>query len=99
MKDNSSFFYDVIMPSVIQNVTPNHRRNTLNLFFIHLDNTPPDNSKQSRERIQASKATRLPHLVHSPDLAPRDFFLFGDRNEELTSSTARPEMNSEVSSS
>jgi hypothetical protein len=58
-------------------MTSSSRRKTLKLFFIHLDNARPDNSKQSQEYIQASKAKHLPHPVYSTDLAPSDFFLFG----------------------
>jgi hypothetical protein len=54
------------------------------LFFIHLDNARPHNSKQSQECIHAPKAKRLPHPVHSPDLAASDFFLFGYLKEKLT---------------
>jgi hypothetical protein len=28
--------------------------------------------------IDANRITRVPHLPYSPDLAPSDFFLFGD---------------------
>jgi hypothetical protein len=45
MKYNSSFFCDVVMPGLIQNMTSSSRRKTLKLFFIHLDNARPHNSK------------------------------------------------------
>jgi hypothetical protein len=84
MKYNSSFFCDVVMPGLIQNITFNNRRKTLKLFFIHLDNARPHNSKQSQQRIQASHVKRLLHPVDSPDLASSDFFLFGYLKEKLT---------------
>jgi hypothetical protein len=71
------------MPGLIQNITSNNRRKALEVFFIHADNARPDNSKQSRECIQASKAKCLPHPVDRPDLAPSDFFLFGYLKEKL----------------
>jgi hypothetical protein len=99
MKHNSSFFCDVVMPGLIQNMTFSSRRRTLKLFFIHLDNARPHNSKQSQECIQASKAKRLPHPVYGPGLAPSDFFLFGYLKENRPPSIARPETSSKVQSS
>jgi hypothetical protein len=98
MKYNSSFFCDVVVPGLIQNRTSNDRRKTLKLFFIHLDNARPHNSKQFQKCIQASEANRLPNPVYSPDLAPRDFFLFGSLKEKLTTfhCTARDELKSVV---
>jgi transposase len=84
MKSNNSFFCDVVMAGLIQNMISSGRRKTFNLFFIHLDTARPHNSKQSQECIQASKAKPLPHSVDSPDLAPSDFFLFGYLTEKLT---------------
>jgi transposase len=98
MKYNSSFFCDVVMPGLIQNMTCSSRGKTLTLFFIHLDNAPPHNSKQSQECIQASKAQRLPHPVDSADVAPSDFFLFGYLKEKLTAfhCTTRDEFKSAI---
>jgi hypothetical protein len=42
-----------------------------------MENSRPHNSKLSQECIRASEAEQLPHPVHSPDIAPSDFFLFG----------------------
>jgi hypothetical protein len=98
MKYSSSFFCDVVMPGLIQNMTSSNRRKMLKLFFIHLDNARPHNSKQSQECIQASKAKRLPHPVSSPDLAPSDFFLFSYLKEKLTAfhCTTRDELKSAI---
>jgi hypothetical protein len=98
MKYNSSFFCDVVMPGLIQNMTSSSRRKTLKLFFIHLDNARPHNSKQSQECIQASKAKRLLHPVYRPDFAPSYFFLFGYLREKLTAfyCTTRDELKSAI---
>jgi hypothetical protein len=98
MKYNSLFSCDVGMPCRIQNSTSNNRRKTLKLFFIHLDRARPHSSKQSQERIQASKAKRLPHPVYRPDLAPSDFFLFGYLKEKLIAfhCSTRAELKSAV---
>jgi hypothetical protein len=96
MNETSSFFCDVVIPGLIQNMTSSSRRKTLKLFFIHLDNARPRNSKQSQECIQASKAKRLPHPVYSPDLASSDFFFFGYLKEKLATfhCTTRDELKS-----
>jgi hypothetical protein len=98
MKYSSSFFCDTVMPGLIQNNTFNNRRKMLKLFFIHLDNAHPHNSKQSQRCIQASKARRLPDLVYRPDLGPTDFFLFRCLKEKLTtfSCTTRKELKSVI---
>jgi hypothetical protein len=86
------------MPGLIQNMTSSRRRKALKLFFIHIDNARPHNSKQSQECIQASKAKRLLHPVYSPDRAPSDFFLFGYLKEKLTAfhCTTRDELKSAI---
>jgi hypothetical protein len=98
MKYNSSFFCDVVMPGLIQNMTSSNRRKTLKSFFIHLENARPHTSKQSQEWIQASKAKRLPHPVSRPDLVPSDFFRFGYLKETLTAfrCTTRDELKSAI---
>jgi hypothetical protein len=77
----------------------NNRRKTFKLSFVHLDNACPPNCKQPQESIQASKAKRLPHPVQSLDLAPSNFFLFGNLKEKLTGfhCPTRSELKSTIS--
>jgi hypothetical protein len=86
------------MPGLIQNITSNNRGKMFKLFFIHLDNPRPRNSKQSQEYTQTSKTKRLAYPVYSPDLATSGFFLFGYLKEILTAfhCTTRDKLKSAI---
>jgi histone-lysine N-methyltransferase SETMAR len=98
MTYNTAFLCDTVIPSLIADITSRGRRKTLKGFMVHMDNAPAHNSRRSQERIEATKAKRLPHPAYSPDLAPSDFFLFGYLKEKLTdiSCTNRDELKSAI---
>jgi hypothetical protein len=45
--------------------------------YLHHDNEPAHNGKQSRQEIVRTKATRVAYPAYSPEAASSDFFLFG----------------------
>jgi hypothetical protein len=47
-------------------------------LIIHADNARPHTAKLSMDFMDANRMTRAPHPPYLPDLAPPDFFLFGD---------------------
>jgi hypothetical protein len=69
------FFTDVVMSSLIKNITSRNRRKTMKGCLIHMDNSPP-HSISCCECMRVSKAEGLFHPASSPDIAPSDFFLF-----------------------
>jgi hypothetical protein len=44
---------------------------------MHSDNAQPHTAKMSRGYIGLNRMKQASHPLHSPDLAPLDFFLFG----------------------
>ena len=44
--------------------------------FFHHDNAPAHSALRTREFLAKRSITVLSHPLYSPDLAPRDFFLF-----------------------
>jgi transposase len=71
---DTAFLCDIVVPSVVADITSRGRRKTLKGFMIHLDNAPTQKSRRSPACIEATPAVRLPHPAYSPDHAPSDFF-------------------------
>jgi hypothetical protein len=53
-------------------------------LIVHTDNARPHTAKSSMDFMNAKRMTRVPHPPDSPDLAPSDFFLFGDVKRPLS---------------
>jgi histone-lysine N-methyltransferase SETMAR len=77
---NSVSFCNVVVLSLVENICSGSRRRSLKGFYVHLDNARPNNSHQSNDCRQGTKAQWMPQPAYSPDLAPSDFFLFGFLN-------------------
>jgi hypothetical protein len=54
-----------------------------NKLWVHADNAPPHNAEVSTDFIALTRMKQAPHPPYSPDLAPADFFLFGDVKRKL----------------
>jgi hypothetical protein len=80
---NTTFFCDVVIPDLLENIGAGSRRRTLKGIVKHLDDARPRNSKKSNECLTEFRARRVPHPAYRPDLAPSDFFLFGTVKAEL----------------
>jgi hypothetical protein len=57
---------------------PHERKVTL-----YFDNAPIHNTRTTIGQLGQSGFTKMEHPAYSPDLAPRDFFLFGHTKEQL----------------
>jgi hypothetical protein len=66
--------------------------------MLHLDNAAAQNSGPSKECIRVTRAKQLPRPAYGPNLAPSDFFVFGDIKERLTefSDTNREELKNAI---
>jgi hypothetical protein len=73
---NNTFFYDVVVPDLLENLRAHSRRRTLKGVFVHLDNASPHNSQKSNECLTKFLPHRMPHPAESPDLAQNDFIFF-----------------------
>jgi hypothetical protein len=50
---------------------------------LHFDNAPIHNPRTVMEQLEQLGFKRMEHPPHNPDLAPRDFSLFGYTKEQL----------------
>jgi hypothetical protein len=80
---NTTFFYDVVILDLLENVSAWSQTRTLKGIVMHFDNASPHNSKKSNECLTEFDARRVPHPTYSPDRARSDFFLFGMVTAEL----------------
>ncbi|KAA6398357.1 MAG: hypothetical protein EZS28_006119, partial [Streblomastix strix] len=51
--------------------------------ILHIDNSPVHNSKISKNYVKDTILHRVDHPAYSPDLAPSDFWLFGDLKRSM----------------
>jgi histone-lysine N-methyltransferase SETMAR len=54
-----------------------------NKLWVHANNARPHNAQVSTDFIAFNPMKQAPHPPYSPDLAPTDFFLFGDVTRKL----------------
>jgi hypothetical protein len=52
-------------------------------FYLHMDNCRVHTSKLCTQFLSSSCFIKMPHPPYSPDIAPSDFFLFGDVKRQL----------------
>jgi hypothetical protein len=50
---------------------------------IHMDNAKPHNANVTNQFFEDNRMKRLPHPAYSPDIAPSDFYLFGNVKRKL----------------
>ena len=61
----------------------NSSRGGLNRYLFHWDNARPHTAQLTKEKLESLGASVLPHPPYSPDLAPSDFYLFGNLKRQL----------------
>ena len=80
---NSSYFKQNILDVLISKkfqIWPNSNGKKI---WLHLDNCKVHSSKQTTTNISQSSFKRAPHPPYSPDIAPSDFYLFGNIKKKL----------------
>jgi hypothetical protein len=60
-----------------------HNQNNTKMLLLH-DNGHPHTANKTNEMLQNLKWEVLEHTPYSPDLAPRDFHLFGPLEHHLS---------------
>jgi hypothetical protein len=80
---SSAHFYDVVVPSLADDIGSRSRRKSLKGLYVHSDNARPHNSRQSIDCPQATKARGMAQSADNPGLTPSDFFLIGDLKRKL----------------
>jgi hypothetical protein len=73
-KSNQAYFLEEVPLSLSGHRKLNYRRNVAFDCVVHMDNY---NARTIVEKLRHNKIQPAPHPVHSPDLSPCDFWLFG----------------------
>jgi histone-lysine N-methyltransferase SETMAR len=84
---NSHFFTEIILPSIVENLSVARPKLKATAAHLHIDNAKPHNSRLSLQKIEEYGFIRVPQPPYSPDLAPCDFFLFGYLKSQLEGKT------------
>jgi hypothetical protein len=84
MKYNTTFFVELVVPDLVEQVCSESRRKMLRGTVSHLDNARLHNSRENKAALIATKARRIPAPAYNPDLSPSDFFLFGMLKERMS---------------
>jgi histone-lysine N-methyltransferase SETMAR len=74
---NSHFFTEIILPSIVENLSVARPKLKATAAYPHIDNAKPHNSQLPLQKIEEYGCIRVPQLPYSPNLAPCNFFLFG----------------------
>jgi hypothetical protein len=80
---NSHFFMEIILPSIVENLSVARPKLKATAAHPHTDNAKPHNFRLSLQKIEEHGFIRVPQPLNSPDLAPCDFFLFGYLKSQL----------------
>jgi histone-lysine N-methyltransferase SETMAR len=82
-KYNSQFFTETVLPSIEKKHAECRPKLRTTPAHLHVDNAKPLTSKISIEKIEELGFILVPQPPYSPELAPRDFFLFGCPKQHL----------------
>jgi hypothetical protein len=75
---NNTYFVKVSMQQLLENICPEMEKNDPKPILLHLDNTHPHNSKAVQEFMVQNHISRSPQPQYSLDIAPCNYFLFGN---------------------
>jgi hypothetical protein len=84
---NSYFFTEIIVPSIVENLSVARPKLKAIAAHLHIDNAKPNNSRLSLRKIEEYGFIRVPQPLYSPDLASCDFFLSGYFKSQLEGKT------------
>jgi transposase len=80
---NAHYMVNTILTKLISNLYVDGRVQGGTRLTIHMDNAKPHNAKVTIQFIEDNRMKRLPHPAYSPDIAPSDFYLFGNVKRKL----------------
>jgi hypothetical protein len=87
MERGERFNTTCFINEIINELVPNLKRRggfpDKRWYRLHLDNARPHNSRDSVDYIDRQNVVRLSHPLHSPDLAPGDFYLSANTKQRL----------------
>jgi hypothetical protein len=80
---NLPFFTETVLTSIGNALLVARPRMRVRGTHLYVDNAKPHNSKISLSKTDEMRFVRVTQSLCPPDLAPCDFFLFGDLKEKL----------------
>jgi histone-lysine N-methyltransferase SETMAR len=83
LKFNATYYTTEIFPHISEWRRTHGTVGTRKLI-VHADNARLHTARSSTDFLEANGMKRAPHPPYSPDLAPSDFYLFGDVKRRLS---------------
>jgi hypothetical protein len=80
---NTAYFANNAIDVSTQSCYPNERQPHERKVMLHFDDAPIHCTDTARARMTLRQLERIGQSPCSPDLVPRDFFLFGDLKGKL----------------
>ena len=80
---NSTYFTEVILPSLLSDKVKICHGKTCSQLWLHMENCRVHNSKMTQTFCDHNGIIRTPHPTYSLDIAPSDFYLFALVKENL----------------
>ena len=80
---NADWYVNTCLSQIVQQLNESRPRTGVKNLFLHHDNASSHTARITKEFIDSSGFTQLPHPPYSPDLAPCDYFLFPKIKKEL----------------
>jgi hypothetical protein len=75
---DSEYFNNKILQPLVDKFFPQGKKSPTPRLMVHLDNYRVHFSKRSHTLFDENSLRRVPQQPYSSDLAPSDFWLFGD---------------------
>lgn len=73
----STYFINNILQRIVH-MYKSESRSRQTIIHLHMDNARPHTAKCVKDFCERNGINILPHPAYSPDIAPSDFYLFGD---------------------
>jgi hypothetical protein len=86
---NSTYFCEVIVARSASAAFPDQAGQRKRRVYLHMETARPHNSRKSLQCVADNKFKRMRHRPYSPDIAPRDFSLFGTVKQRLQTCESR----------
>jgi hypothetical protein len=80
---NSAYFCGVVINELVKKLKTMRYFPRKNWYHLHLDNARPHVSQMASRYITDNGFVKMPHPPYSPDIAPSDFYLFGNIKTKL----------------
>jgi hypothetical protein len=85
-KFTARYFHNDILPQIAEPQSSDARQNRGPKFVVHMNNATPQRAKLTKSYFKTLQLREAGQSPHSPDLAPSDFYRFGEWKEQTAGS-------------